>query len=327
MQVELYDLSKYRGELMGFSALMIFVCHAYAYIELPSVLGYALSIGNIGVDCFLFLSGLGMWYSLSKSQTGGVKCWYLNRYKKLFVPYLITALSMDAIKYYLGEYIGEGIWNYLFGLSTLRFYVSHDAAWFIAALIPLYLLAPGFYSLIKKYKWKAAMGLIIVQYFTLLIPATFSNNLLNSIIENIQFVVVRTNCFIVGMAIGNSVMCKKKLSVEWLMVMMLIGILAIVVTRHIVYGLFFFTIPLLISLCYLLRIFPKVMYKFVSLMGKISLESYILNGTLPKLAIVFFTTLNLPKMGNIIPYVTACIVSIPIGYYIHLLSNKILKAI
>lgn len=44
MQVELYDLSKYRRELMGFSALMIFVCHAYAYIELPSVLGYALSI-------------------------------------------------------------------------------------------------------------------------------------------------------------------------------------------------------------------------------------------------------------------------------------------
>lgn len=231
MQVELYDLSKYRRELMGFSALMIFVCHAYAYIELPSVLGYALSIGNIGVDCFLFLSGLGMWYSLSKPQTGGgVKYWYLNRYKKLFVPYLITALSMDAIKYYLGEYIGEGIWNYLFGLSTLRFYVSHDAAWFIAALIPLYLLAPAFYSLMKKYKWKAALSLIIIQYFTLLIPATFSSNLLNSIIENIQFVVVRTNCFIVGMAIGNSVICKKKLSVVWLMVMALIGILAIVVT-------------------------------------------------------------------------------------------------
>lgn len=73
MQVELYDLSKYRRELMGFSALMIFVCHAYAYIELLSVLGYALSIGNIGVDCFLFLSGLGMWYSLSKSQTRGGK--------------------------------------------------------------------------------------------------------------------------------------------------------------------------------------------------------------------------------------------------------------
>ena len=68
--IELYELSKYRKELMGFSALLILVCHAYAYIDLPPLLGYVLSIGNIGVDCFLFLSGMGLWYSLSKSKSG-----------------------------------------------------------------------------------------------------------------------------------------------------------------------------------------------------------------------------------------------------------------
>lgn len=71
--IELNRLSKYRKELMGFSALLILVCHAYAYIDLPPLLGYVLSIGNIGVDCFLFLSGMGLWYSLSKFKLGGGK--------------------------------------------------------------------------------------------------------------------------------------------------------------------------------------------------------------------------------------------------------------
>lgn len=96
-------------------------------------------------------------------------------------------------------------------------------------------------------------------------------------------------------------------------------------TRHLVYGWFFFTLPLLLSICYIMNKLPKVIISFVRLMGDISLESYILNATLPKLIILLFIAVCIPKAGNIIPYITACIVSIPIGYCIHSVSDKILK--
>ena len=64
--VSLGDLSRYRTELMGFSALLILICHSTAYIDMPSIVVYALSVANIGVDLFLFLSGMGMWYSMQR---------------------------------------------------------------------------------------------------------------------------------------------------------------------------------------------------------------------------------------------------------------------
>lgn len=93
--VNLGDLSRYRTELMGLSALLILICHSTAYIDMPSIVVYALSVANIGVDLFLFLSGMGMWYSLQKLHVtfcdvqnqsvdsgGWIIYWYLNRYKK-----------------------------------------------------------------------------------------------------------------------------------------------------------------------------------------------------------------------------------------------------
>ena len=87
-------LSKYRTELMGVSTLLILLCHSIAYIKMPVVLHYAISFSNIGVDFFLFLSGMGLWYSLSSSTTGMAK-WYAGRYTKLLVPYF-TVLLFDS---------------------------------------------------------------------------------------------------------------------------------------------------------------------------------------------------------------------------------------
>lgn len=59
-------LSKYRTQLMGIAAIMIIICHAVSYgVVLPSILKKITLYGNLGVDIFLFLSGLGCYYSLS----------------------------------------------------------------------------------------------------------------------------------------------------------------------------------------------------------------------------------------------------------------------
>lgn len=299
----------------------------YGYVDLSVTVRYILSLGNVGVDLFLFLSGMGMWNSLSKTKCGAIKYWYIHRYLKLFVPYLVTILPFDILRYALGQPIGSNFMDYLFGLSTLRFYVSHDAPWFIAALIPLYLLSPLFYRLIMKYQWKAVVILVLVLYLGLFVPTSFRSGLLNDVIENIQFVAVRAPAFVLGIALGQSINENKQLPLWGLIILSILGILIIIITHHLVYGYFFIILPLLFVLCKLIKSCGKWGRVFFQIMGKISLESYILNGVLPKLVVAVFVVLNLPSIGNIIPYIIACLVSIPIGYGFHKISMIILDNI
>lgn len=64
---EIKDLSTYRTQLMGMATLMIIACHAPASgVVMPHLLTRIFTQGNYGVDLFLLLSGLGVYYSLSK---------------------------------------------------------------------------------------------------------------------------------------------------------------------------------------------------------------------------------------------------------------------
>ena len=64
---ELKDLSGYRTHLMSVAAIIIIACHAAASNVLMSLwMKSFLSLLNYGVGIFLFLSGLGCSYSLSK---------------------------------------------------------------------------------------------------------------------------------------------------------------------------------------------------------------------------------------------------------------------
>ena len=61
-------LSDYRTEIMGVCAIGIILCHAnLAHVAVPSVIKTLLGVGNFCVDIFLFLSGLGIGFSLKKS--------------------------------------------------------------------------------------------------------------------------------------------------------------------------------------------------------------------------------------------------------------------
>ena len=61
-------LSEYRTPLMGIAALMIVICHAPVYgVSMPAVVAKIVGCGGLGVDVFLFLSGIGC-YSLCPSM-------------------------------------------------------------------------------------------------------------------------------------------------------------------------------------------------------------------------------------------------------------------
>lgn len=94
MRFNLNLISRYRTELMGLATLGIIVCHTKANgVAMPGWLWAVFQFGSVGTAMFLFLSGMGIWYSLRKIDFGQywwrqVVAWYKKKYIKLFVPFL-----------------------------------------------------------------------------------------------------------------------------------------------------------------------------------------------------------------------------------------------
>ena len=65
-------VSKYRTELMGIATLWVMLFH-YGNINIPIIDNLRI-IGYGGVDIFLFLSGIGLSFSIK----GGVKSFYIT---------------------------------------------------------------------------------------------------------------------------------------------------------------------------------------------------------------------------------------------------------
>lgn len=61
------DLSRYRSELMGLA--MIFVMLFHVWLPKSNPMYGLVRCGNVGVDMFLFLSGIGLWYSWTGNRS------------------------------------------------------------------------------------------------------------------------------------------------------------------------------------------------------------------------------------------------------------------
>lgn len=317
---ELLDISRYRGELMGLSAIFILICHSIAYVDMPKVLFYALSFGNVGVDLFLFLSGMGLWYSLRKRKVT-LRRWYFIRYKRILVPYLFIIIPITFIRYEFGLLNNMDLGYIIRFISTIQFWINHNGAWFIAALIPLYFMAPAFYCLLRRYGDKAGIVMIILFYAILFIP----KYLLISeaeVLDNVKFVSVRATCFLLGMWMGTYIEQNKQLSLWLLVSLFFVGILAVSVTKHLVYCYFFFCLPLLYVMCLFLKT-NLVVRNISSFFGHISLESYLFNGSVPVFVILIFEHYHIPDHCNIVAYVIAVI----IGTLLSVLFNRMYKNI
>lgn len=85
-------LSKYKGELYGFSILWIMIFHGLNFKNtgLPKIFKFIsgfLKHGNCGVEVFLFLSGVYLYYSMRKDDN--VLSFYKKRVLRVYLPVLV----------------------------------------------------------------------------------------------------------------------------------------------------------------------------------------------------------------------------------------------
>lgn len=275
-ELEWYE--KYRTELMGIAAIGIILCHANATgVVLPSIIHKIFSFGTECVDLFLMLSGIGIYYSLSKKMS--LKQWYLKRYLRIGVPYLLI-----SVPYFIWYVInrGGGFGDFLYNVSTLSYWIEHIGAWYVALLLPLYAVSPAIGKIMNRCKHKeictvAMIAIIMLGCGGLLLLG-------GNIAENIEFALRRVPPYIIGFSMGRAIKERKQIN--------LIYILAVLVATVIFPRLPFFSafywrwgygilIGMLGCLFLQVRIIQKCGF-VLRWMGERSSESYLTNIYLTK---------------------------------------------
>ena len=231
--IELANISRYRGELMGAAMLFIILFH----VALPRENAFfgLRRMGNVGVDMFLFLSGIGLWFSWMKNPSA--KHFFIRRYLRIYPAWLIIACL-----YYIPRFRGGDLeaWINLIGEITINWnFWRYDELtfWYIPATMMLYLFAPAYMELIKRhpiYKWLPVvmiMWCILVQYVTPIHQA----------VGHLEIFWSRVPIFFIGINMGEMVRQKQTLdgaSIWMIWLMFLMTLLASIFLEQEKHGMF-----------------------------------------------------------------------------------------
>lgn len=301
---------------MGVAAIGILLCHAGGNgVQLPYALGYVFGFGNFGVDLFLLLSGFGLYNSLHRSlQTDGIGGWYRRRFTRLLVPYLILSIPYWA---YICKIEGVGIKHFLYYISTLVYWFEHRGAWFVALIVPLYLISPIIYRICVGKK-----GIIKLLFLTFIVGiiAIIPNN--SYIWGNMAFALERTPCFFLGFITGK--LAEKGVEIKYSNVILLCLCMFVCnklfrVINVNIFGLL--ACPILWIVTIIAPMFFKcnILSKVLGFMGAISLESYLTNIYLGDIC------RKLNYDNKLFVYTLIIIIGIALSYVVNIFSNKIIR--
>lgn len=154
-------ISKYRTELMGVAMLMVVWHHLPIDINLSSYKFLHLN-AVLGVDIFLLLSGIGLYFS-TYNKGFKIKEYLIKRFIRIFPIYAFIILVVSIIK---GNH---DLLNILCQITTIGWWIGKGTYdWFIPNIILLYLLYPFWYYILKYKRGIYIGGSIILILYTII---------------------------------------------------------------------------------------------------------------------------------------------------------------
>ncbi len=323
--IELANISRYRGELMG--AAMLFIMLFHVDLARSDTFFGLRRMGNIGVDMFLFLSGIGLWFSWAK--TPSVKHFYLRRFVRIYPAWLIIAAL-----FYIPSFHGGSTWSWINLFGELFFnwgFWLHDELnfWYIPAIMMLYLFAPPYMELIRRhpiYRWLPVvmvMWCILVQWVT---P-------INHVVGHLEIFWSRVPIFFIGINMGEMVRRKQTIDGQgiWMIFLMFVMALASSIfleqEKHGQFPLFIermLYIPLTVTAILILnRVFRRLperanyCFRFV---GALSLECYLIHQ--------HFVLAYIPQSLSYWPTFLLCLViTLPLAWILQKITQVIQRAV
>lgn len=316
--IELYNISRYRGELMGLAMLFIVLFH----VALPRTdMFFGLRrMGNIGVDMFLFLSGIGLWFSWTKRPSASH--FLKRRYLRIYPAWLLIACL-----YYIPDYLHGGGHSTslidLIGDITVNWdFWLHDKLtfWYIPATMMLYLFAPAYMRLIIRhpiYRWLPVvmiMWCILVQWVT---P-------IHNAVGHIEIFWSRVPIFFIGINCGEAVRRRDRIDGQGLWLVVLIFVMALASSifleqnKHGQFPLFIermlyipLTVTAILLLNRVLRRTPRQLNATLRRIGSISLEAYLIH-----IAFVM-PWLNHMHLGYWPTFLLCVAITMPLSWLLH----------
>lgn len=309
--IQLFDISRFRAQHMGFAMIIIMLFH----ISLPRHDAFygLCRMGNLGVDIFLFLSGMGLWFSVTKTAASTpfngtmafVRSWllfYWRRLKRVYPAWLIIAclyyipkdiLHATPTQIILGTADNltvhtDRLWEATTSILINYGFWQHDEGtfWYVPATMMLYIFAFPFIHLIRRYptyRWLVALPMIwcvIMQYVT---PV-------HAAVGHIEIFWSRVPIFFIGICLGEKVRQRATIEPQALWMLLLLFALSfgtcvwLEQMKHGRFPLFLermlyipFAITLMLLLNQLFLRMPQWVSRSLTFVGGISLEIYLIH--------------------------------------------------
>lgn len=315
-------VSKYRNQLYGFAILWVVVFHAWAIVEVDYSFGHSsgalswlatvLETGNVGVDIFLFLSGICLFFSFSKD--GDIGRFMKKRLMRIFIPLWIINGLYWSVRILVA---GGDLEGFISRVLLLRFWLTGDSScWYGSLIVLLYFMYPFFYKFIysDRAKHPLVRCLLLMALFYFVCVAT--KHSMPDVYKAVEIALTRIPVFVFGVYFGKLVHDKKRLGNGLVVVLCFVAAVLFFAAMH--YDLidskmlwrFSYLIggvSLSYALCYcfegidrLCNSRQSLLLRFFSWLGGFSFELYLSHITI--IQIYRLTEVYSPGQGNLIPY-------------------------
>ena len=277
---ELKKILKYRNTIMGIACIMIMVFHS----NLPAInLVFFKRYLYIGVDIFLFVSGIGIVQSLSKDSD--IKAFYKRRFQRI-IPYSVPLIITLGFLLFLydKDFSVIDFYNHSFLISNLVPTGNYFAfLWYLPTILIYYFVSPFIFHYYKSRKNKTKATIVLLVFCFLLSIITLPNGFLNYL----SWITTRFLIYVIGMIYGFRIIENKTIDLWELLFYILLGLFAIGSLIYTMSHYFFFSdffiklcfIPLVILFCITVAYIKEYLsLKKIFIQGKIF--DYIGNYTL-----------------------------------------------
>lgn len=298
---------------MGWAIVWIMMLH-FRFIHLKP-LGFIAQYGFAGVEIFMMVSGLGLYFSLDKNNDIGQ--YYKRRFLRIFPTYYIIGIFASIILFH------DTILTYIFRYSTIGFWTNGPSwEWYVPSIVALYLIAPFLKIMIDR------KHIIIIVISCTIILAISYYIVVNEIVKAKDphfFLLYRIPAFIFGMICAYWI--KNMTSLRYYYIILLIGIPFFILLfphHHIIYNFKYLSLLFLLpsfTICFItFSKYIKLFNPILAIIGKASLEIYLIQA-------IFFNAiisgqLTIPSTWHDAITIGLIIISSLLGILVHTIIDK-----
>lgn len=200
-------LSDYRNALFAVAIIGVLMFHLYGETSDRTIVHKALFFfkdGNMGVDAFLFMSGIGLYFSFSGDSC--IRRFYAKRVVRMVPTFLVVAVPYFCWR----DCVVTETATFLLDLLNISFIESgFRTFWYVYAIFLLYMVFPFLFKIIHG-------GNALVRTLSLIVASICASAAIGVIMpelyDNIEIALTRVPVFVAGCYVGKLVKERREIN-------------------------------------------------------------------------------------------------------------------